>query len=252
MEINTNCSNTNNQIHDLDALCSQQRLEAYDPKIIIVPDVLNEQTKSLLSLMFSHVTKNSTDIKRVFLFSDSLLPPNTLSRKVYIPSTTDPILNNINFNNDAFEIVSQLNHVTTNNEINFSEKFAPVLPFLNHLLPNVPTFAFINHSLKKEELFKIINTLDVNKNDLCIFVSCLSVGLSKTEAISYDTSLITRLIAQDTELKIHNTPYASILNLCTMLAYNWRLRARFFEYAPIEHHGRRIIKTRGVCTIAYL
>ena len=72
------------------------------------------------------------------------------------------------------------------------------------------------------------------------------MGLSRAEAISYDTPIIARLISQEGDFHSYETPSYITLNLCSLISRYMRLRPHFFEYVPVHFPLRGGLICRGV------
>lgn len=241
---------TENFIKLIPDLVSQERIETYDPQIIIVPDFLNDESIPLFSSAFSNITQNNDAFNRIIVITEALLPPIS-NRKLLIPELNDRIMTDITPDLESLEILERNPLVTRSSNISFSDRLNAAVPFINYLLPGKPVIPLLNFGLKASEICSSLEDLNINDSDLIIVLASLSVGLSKSEAVSNDTALVTILISQDEEVKAKATPYSSILNAVSKLSFSMRLRPRFFKYLTATHQGRKVIRVKGICSIGY-
>ncbi len=234
----------------IENLCTQERIESYDPHLVIVPDFLNDETAPIYSGVFSNIKENNDSINRVIIITESLLPQCS-KRKLIIPNFNDNIANTIVLAQNEINELKQNILVNTDSSISFTSRLEAIIPFIQFLMPNKPVLPLLNNGLKSSEIYKCLSPLNITKQDLIIVLASLSVGLSKPEAVSSDTALVTTLISQEDEIKIKSTPYAAVLNVATKLSNFLRLRPRFFKYITATHQGRKVIKVKGICSIGY-
>lgn len=236
---------------DARSLSFTERAEPYDPKIMLLPNILNDETAPLLGDIFANITKDSTKIKRIILFSDSMV--KTKEKCLYSTSPNNPFLQKANIDNSDLATIDDPNNFIqyTDDETEFVNNFGCTLPYLNYLLPQKTVLPIINNGLSAKEIINLLTDIEISSSNLYIFTASLSMGLSRAEAISYDTPIIARLISQEGDFHSYETPSYITLNLCSLISRYMRLRPHFFEYVPVKYQGRKIIKTRGVCTIGY-
>ncbi len=235
----------------IETLCNVPRIERYDPNMVLVPDVLNEKTSMLFSKAFSNVTKSNPQINRVIIIAESLKLQRIDQNYILVPAISDDIYLNHNIDTDDIETLKTNEYVKSFEEVNFSDRFKSILPFIDYLFKDVKILPILNYNLKLKNFTDIIKALHLNQNDFIICATPLSSGFSKMVATNTDINHISQLLSQDYNIKSYDTPYATILNIATIISLALKLRPRFYKYLNVNLNGTHVSKVQGICSIGY-